>query len=144
MNLLKSKIGILVLASSLALSGCTSSSSSSSQQVTPPLSEVEVPSEPDTSVADAAACSKFNEVVDTFITSAQNAGGMEVEHLITASSGVFDARRNETNFLLGIQLEAWENTLTKSALELQGFGSISASTTIDMQNAVKTLFLACD
>jgi hypothetical protein len=142
MNSLTGKMAILLLVSTLALPGCTSTTSS--QQATPPLSEVEIPAALESAAADKAACSKYQEVLENLATSAQSAGAIEVEHLTTAAIGIFDARRNPTNYVLGLQLEAWEKNLRDMASELRGFGSISTASTIDFQNNGKTLSLACD
>ncbi len=145
MRVIQVKVGIFLLVGSLALSGCSSSLSSPSQLPNPvPSSEIELAPIPDTSKADEAACSDFKVVIENLVNSAQKAGGLKVEHFTKASVGIYDARRNQTSFALGLQLEELENSFTKSALELQGFGQISASTIIENQNATKTLMLSCE
>ncbi len=145
MRVIQVKVGIFLLVGSLALSGCSSSLSSPSQLPNPvPSSEIELAPIPDTAKADEAACSEFKAVIENLVNSAQKAGGLKVEHFTKASTGIYDARRNETSFALGLQLGELENSFTKSALELQGFGQISASTIIENQNATKTLMLSCE
>ena len=145
MRVIQVKVGISLLVGSLALSGCSSSLSSPSQLPNPvPSSEIELAPIPDTAKADEAACSDFKVVMENLVNSAQKAGGLKVEHFTKASVGIYDARRNQTSFALGLQLEELENSFTKSALELQGFGQISASTIIENQNATKTLMLTCE